>query len=205
MRGGELGEAWHKAGQKTTKPNTWKDLIACADYLVKNQYTGPGKITINGGSADGILIGRAMTERPDLFAAAIPDVGRLNAVRMENSPNGPVSTPEFGTVAKEDECRALLEMDAYLHLTPGTKYPATLVTAGFNDPRVIAWQPAKFAARLQACNASSKPVLFLTYYDAGHHMGDSKQKNFERLADVLAFALWQTGQPTFQPQIASIK
>ncbi|WP_022824285.1 prolyl oligopeptidase family serine peptidase [Hymenobacter norwichensis] len=203
--GGELGEDWHKAGQKTTKPNTWKDLIACAEYLTKNNYTAPGKIAINGGSAGGILIGRAMTERPDLFAAAIPEVGCLNAVRMENSPNGPVNIPEFGTMAKADEAKALLEMDAYLHLKPGAKYPATLVTAGFNDPRVIAWQPAKFAARLQATNASGKPILFFTDYDAGHGMGDSKQKQFESIADLMAFGLWQTGTPGFQPLATAVK
>lgn len=197
--GGELGEDWHKAGQKTTKPNTWKDLIACAEYLVKNNYTSAKKIAISGGSAGGILIGRAMTERPDLFAAAIPEVGCMNAVRMENSPNGPVNTPEFGTVAKEDECKALIEMDAYLHLKEGEKYPATLVTAGFNDPRVIAWQPAKFTARLQASTASGKPVLFFTDYEAGHGMGDSKQKQFESIADLLAFGLWHTGTAGFQP------
>ncbi|MBC8109679.1 MAG: prolyl oligopeptidase family serine peptidase, partial [Verrucomicrobia bacterium] len=196
--GGELGEAWHKAGQKTTKPNTWKDLIATAEYLIKNKYTLPQKIAISGGSAGGILIGRAMTERPDLFAAAIPEVGCMNAVRMENSPNGPVNVPEFGTVAKEDECKALIEMDAYLHLKEGEKYPATLVTAGFNDPRVIAWQPAKFAARLLASNKSDKPVLFFTDYEAGHGIGDAKQKQFEALADLLAFGLWQTGHPNFQ-------
>ncbi|QIL77071.1 prolyl oligopeptidase family serine peptidase [Hymenobacter sp. HDW8] len=203
--GGEMGEAWHKAGQKATKPNTWKDLIACAEYLVKNKYTAPGRIAINGGSAGGILIGRAMTERPDLFAVAMPEVGCLNAIRMENSPNGPVNVPEFGTVAKEDECKALLEMDAYLHLKEGTKYPATLITAGFNDPRVIAWQPAKFAARLQASNASGKPILFFTDYDAGHGIGDSKQKQFETMADLLAFGLWQTGVPAFQPKTSAMK
>ncbi|WP_400192203.1 prolyl oligopeptidase family serine peptidase [Hymenobacter sp. B81] len=203
--GGELGEEWHKAGQKTTKPNTWKDLIAAAQYLVQNQYTSPGKIAINGGSAGGILVGRAMTERPDLFAVAIPEVGIMNAVRMENSPNGPVNVPEFGTVQKEDECKALLEMDAYHHLQKGAKYPATLVTAGFNDPRVIAWQPAKFAARLQASTASDKPVLFFTDYEAGHGIGDSKLKQFETMADLLAFGLWHTGVPTFQPKVTALK
>ncbi|WP_197748840.1 prolyl oligopeptidase family serine peptidase [Hymenobacter sp. BT18] len=203
--GGELGEAWHKAGQKTTKPNTWKDLIASAEYLTKNNYTAPGKIAINGGSAGGILIGRAMTERPDLFAAAIPEVGCLNAVRMENSPNGPVNTPEFGTMAKEDEAKALLEMDAYHHLKPGTQYPATLVTAGFNDPRVIAWQPAKFAARLQASQVGGKPVLFFTDYEAGHGMGDSRLKQFESIADLMSFGLWQTGSPGFQPTATAVK
>ena len=197
--GGELGEAWHKAGQKMTKPNTWLDLIACTEYLQKNKYTSPAKTVINGGSAGGILIGMAMTERPELFAAAIPEVGILNPVRVENSPNGPANIPEFGTMAKEDEAKALLTMDAYHHLQPGTNYPATLVTAGFNDPRVIAWQPAKFAARLQATNASGKPVLFFTDYDAGHGHGNSKQKSFESFADLLAFGLWQTGAPGFQP------
>lgn len=196
--GGELGEDWHKAGQKTTKPSTWKDVIACAEYLVKERYTAPGRLALNGASAGGILVGRAMTERPDLFAAAVPQVGILNAVRMENSPNGPGNAAEFGTVQKEKECRALLEMDAYQHLQPGTKYPATLVTAGFHDPRVIAWQPAKFAARLQASNASGKPMLFFTDFEAGHGHGDAKQKVYESIADVLAFALWQTGAPEFQ-------
>ncbi|MDJ1496677.1 prolyl oligopeptidase family serine peptidase [Cytophagaceae bacterium DM2B3-1] len=196
--GGELGEAWHKAGQKATKPNTWKDLIASAEYLIKNNYTGPQKIAIYGASAGGILIGRAMTERPDLFAVAIPKVGCLNAVRMEESPNGPVNVPEFGTVKKEDEYKALIEMDAYLHIKEGIKYPATLITAGFNDPRVIAWQPAKFAARLMASNKSDKPILFLTDYEAGHGIGDAKQKQFENLADVYSFGLWQTGVPNFQ-------
>jgi prolyl oligopeptidase len=200
--GGELGEAWHKAGMKATKPNTWKDLIATAEYLVKNRYTGPGRIAINSASAGGIMIGRAMTERPDLFAAAIPQVGSLNVIRKENTPNGPVNIPEYGTVQKEDEARAMLEMDSFHHLKPGTNYPATLITAGFNDPRVIAWEPAKFAARLQASTASGKPVLFLTDYEAGHGIGDSKQKSYEAQADVLAFGLWQTGHPAFQPAAA---
>jgi prolyl oligopeptidase len=96
-------------------------------------------------------------------------------------------------------------MDSYHHLKAGTKYPATLVTAGMNDPRVIAWQPAKFAAQLQASNASGKPVLFFTDYEAGHGQGNSKQKQFESVADVLAFGLWQTGAPAFQPKTAAFK
>ncbi len=196
--GGELGDKWYKGGYKTTKPNTWKDLISCAEYLIKEKFTSPKKIAINSASAGGILIGRAMTERPDLFAAAIPQVGCLNAVRMENSPNGPINTPEFGTVKDSVECSALIEMDSYLHLKKGVKYPATLVTAGMNDPRVIAWQPAKFAALLEADNASDKPVLFWTDYSAGHGHGNTKSKQFESLADVYSFALWQLGHPDFR-------
>ncbi|NTV66518.1 MAG: S9 family peptidase [Chlorobaculum sp.] len=191
--GGELGDDWHKAGQKTTKPNTWKDLIACAEFLVREGYTSPQHIAINAASAGGILVGRAMTERPDLFAAAMPQVGVLNAVRSEFSPNGPVNVPEFGTVKNPAECKALIEMDAYLHLRDGVKYPAALITAGMNDPRVPAWQPAKFAARLQEATASGKPVLFFTDYKAGHGIGDTKTKQFESLADMLSFGLWQTG------------
>ena len=196
--GGELGDAWYKSGYKTTKPNTWKDLIACAEYLVKEKYTSPKKIAINSESAGGILIGRAMTERPDLFAVAIPQVGCLNTVRAEESPNGPVNVPEFGTVKDSVECMALIEMDSYLHIKDGDKYPSTLITAGINDPRVIAWQPAKFAARLEAANKSGKPVLFLVDYEAGHGIGNTKTKNFEELADVFSFALWQTGHPDFK-------
>ncbi|MCI5120016.1 MAG: S9 family peptidase, partial [Candidatus Electrothrix sp. AUS4] len=196
--GGELGEQWYKGGFKTTKPNTWKDLISCADYVIQKQYSSSQKIAITGGSAGGILIGRAMTERPDLFAVAIPKVGCLNPLRAEESPNGPVNIPEFGTVKDSNECMALIEMDAYLHLEDGANYPATLVTAGMNDPRVIAWQPAKFAARLQAASTSNKPVLFRVDYDAGHGIGNTKTKQFASLADVLSFALWQMGHPKYQ-------
>jgi prolyl oligopeptidase len=190
--GGELGDDWHKAGMKSTKPNTWKDLIACADYLVKENYTSPQRIAINAASAGGILVGRAMIERPDLFAAIMPQVGVLNPVRAENSPNGPVNVPEFGTVSNPEECRALIEMDSYLKIQDGVRYPAALITAGINDPRVPAWEPGKFAARLQEATASGKPVLFFTDYKAGHGIGDTKSKQFESLADMLSFGLWQT-------------
>jgi prolyl oligopeptidase len=196
--GGELGDAWHSAGMKASKPNTWKDLVSCALYLESKGYTGPGKIAINAASAGGILVGRAMTERPDLFAAVISQVGLMNPLRGELTPNGPVNVPEFGSVKKKDECMALMEMDPYINIEDGVSYPAVLVTAGINDPRVIAWQPAKFAARLQAATASQKPVLFFADSDAGHGIGNTKTKDFESLADVLSFALWQTGHPEFQ-------
>lgn len=195
--GGELGEGWHRAGMKTTKPNTWKDAIACADFLIKNKYTAAGKIVINGGSAGGVLVGRAMTERPDLWAAAVPEVGCLNPLRQEFSANGPGNIPEFGTVKDSVEFRALLAMDAYQHLKPGVKYPAVLITSGFNDPRVVAWQPGKFAARLQECNTSGKPVLFHTDFEGGHGMGDTKDQWFGKIANLLSFGLWQTGTPGF--------
>jgi prolyl oligopeptidase len=198
--GGELGTQWHKSGMKTTKPNTWKDLIACSEYLVREQYTSPQKIAINGGSAGGVLIGRAITERPDLFAATIPEVGLMNSLRLYEMPGGTDNIPEFGLISDSVECMALIEMDSYLHIKDGVKYPATLITAGMNDPRVIVWQPAKFAARLQAANSSDKPILFLTDYEAGHGISDTKTKSFERVADMLSFAFWQTGHPDYQPK-----
>jgi prolyl oligopeptidase len=197
--GGEKGDAWHKGGFKTTKPNTWKDFIACAEYLIDKKYTSADHLAINGGSAGGILVGRAMTDRPDLFAAVIPEVGVMNPLRAEESPNGPVNAPEFGTVQDSVECIALIEMDSYHAVKDGVEYPATLITAGMNDPRVIVWQPGKFAARLLAANASKEPMLFLVDYEAGHGMGDSKTKAFESLSDMFSFALWQTGHPDFQP------
>ena len=119
VRGGsEKGEAWYKAGYKTTKPNTWKDFISCAEYLVKKGYTSPQKLACTGRSAGGILISRAITDRPDLFAAALCNVGCANAMRMEFTPNGPPNIPEFGTVKdpvsythldvykRQDVCRA---------------------------------------------------------------------------------------------------
>ncbi len=196
--GGELGDAWRLGGHKASKPNTWKDFISCAEYLVDEGYTSPPRLSMYGGSAGGILVGRTMTERPDLFAVAITIAGAMNTLRLEQSPNGPVNAPEFGTVKDSAECMALIEMDSYLHIRDGVEYPATLITAGFNDPRIIIWQPAKFAARLQAANGSREPILFDVDYSSGHGVGDAKTKQFRGLADIYSFALWQTGHPDFK-------
>ncbi|MFO7670973.1 MAG: prolyl oligopeptidase family serine peptidase [Bacteroidales bacterium] len=196
--GGALGDTWRLEGYKTTKPNTWKDLIAVTEYLHQESYSSPAHTAIMGGSAGGILVGRAMTERPDLYKAVLALVGAMNNVRMELSPNGPTNIPEFGTVEDSVEFLALLEMDSYHHVIDGVKYPATLTTAGLNDPRVIAWQPAKFAAKLQGSNASDNPQLFLVDYKAGHGIGNTKSKDWENWADYFSFAFWQTGHPDFK-------
>lgn len=198
--GGELGSNWHLAGQKTTKPNTWKDVIACTEFMINEGYTNPTKTAIYSRSAGGIFVGRAITERPDLYAVAIPGVGSMNTVRGENTPNGPANIAEFGTMEKEDEAKALIEMDSYLNLKENTKYPATLTTAGFNDPRIIVWQPAKFAAKMLDVNVSNKPNLLKVDYEAGHFGGATKAKSFEEIADILSFALWQVGHNEFQPK-----
>ncbi len=199
VRGGsEKGEAWYKAGYKTTKPNTWLDFISCAEYLVKKGYTSPAHLAGTGTSAGGILISRAVTARPDLFAAAVCNVGCANAMRMEFSPNGPVNTPEFGTVKDPAECAALYEMDGVQHVQPGTKYPAVLCVAGWNDPRVAPWEPGKFAAALQNASTSGKPVLLKVNYDNGHFT-EEKVVTFRNFAAQDAFLLWQTGHKDFQP------
>jgi prolyl oligopeptidase len=200
VRGGnEKGQEWYMAGFKTTKPNTWKDFISCAEFLIAKGYTSSNKLAGSGMSAGGILISRAITERPDLFAAAICDVGVANAMRVEFSSNGPGNIPEFGTVKDSVECRALYEMDGVQHVVRGTKYPAVICVAGWNDPRVIAWQPGKFAAALQNATASGKPVLMKVNYDNGHFTED-RNVTYANLANQYAFVMWQCGHPDFQPK-----
>jgi len=191
--GGEFGEEWRLGGFKSTKSNTWKDAIACAELMIKEGYTEPSNMGIMGISAGGILAGRAMTERPDLFAVAIPQVGVLNTLRFEFTPNGLNHIPEFGTIKNEDDFKNLYEMDSYIHIKDGEKYPATLITGGFNDPRVILWQPGKFAARLQQASASGKPVWFRIDMHGGHGaFASTKEQQFRLTADVLTFFLSQT-------------
>jgi prolyl oligopeptidase len=196
--GGEKGEAWYRAGYKTTKPNTWKDFISCAEYLVKKGYTSPQKLAGTGTSAGGILISRAITERPGLFAAAVCNVGCANAMRLEFSPNGPINTPEFGTVNDPVECQALFEMDGVQHVQKGVKYPAVMGVGGWNDPRVTAWEPGKFVAALQAATTSGNPILMKVNYDNGHFT-EEKIVTFKNFAGQVAFLLWQTGHKDFQP------
>ncbi len=195
--GGEKGEAWYRAGFKTTKPNTWKDFNSCAEYLIQQGYTSPEKLSCTGTSAGGILISRAITERPDLYAAAICNVGTANALRMETAPNGPANIPEFGTVKDSIESRALYEMDGLQHVVKNTAYPAVICVAGWNDPRVLAWQPGKFAAALQNTSVSGKPVLMKVNYDNGHFTQD-RDVTYANFADQYAFVMWQCGHPDFQ-------
>jgi prolyl oligopeptidase len=124
--GGENGEDWHLAGQKLTKQNTISDFISCAEYLIKRGYTSPGKLALRGTSAGGITIGGALTQRPDLFALAIVNVGVVNVLRSEYEPNGAVNAPEYGSVKDADGFKALYAEDAYQHVKDGTAYPTVL-------------------------------------------------------------------------------
>lgn len=200
VRGGsEKGEAWYRAGYKTTKPNTWKDFISGAEYLIAKGYTSPERMTGRGTSAGGILISRAVTERPDLFAAAVVNVGLANAMRAEFSPNGPINTPEFGTVKDPIEAQALYEMDGLQHVMPGVRYPAVLGVGGWNDPRVVPWEPGKFIAAIQQASTSGRPALMLVNYDNGHFT-EEKSVTYRNFANQFAFVLWQAGHKDYQPK-----
>jgi prolyl oligopeptidase len=189
--GGEYGEDWHEAGMKETKPNTWKDFIACAEYLVAEKYTSPQHLGVEGISAGGVLISNTITERPDLFGAAVISVGLNNILRFETTANGIPNIPEFGSAKTVEGFKSLLAMDGYSKIKKGVKYPAVLLAHGFNDPRVDAWMSAKMAARLQAATTSGKPVLLRVDYDAGHVIGTTvKQRNAEQ-ADIYAFLFEQ--------------
>ena len=198
--GGSKGDAWHKAGQKETKPNTWKDAIACAEWLITNKYTSKEKMIIEGRSAGGIMAGMAMMERPDLFKVGNPQVGILNALRYEFTPNGQVNIAEFGSQKTADGFKALYAMDAYQQIKTGTDYPAQFITAGYNDPRVIVWMPAKFAAKMQAENTSNNPVLLQVNFSGGHGSASTLDEQIKLVAQQFAFLLWQTGHPDFQPK-----
>ena len=198
--GGEKGDDWHKGGFKTTKPNTWKDMIACTEYMIEKGYTSKSKTAIWGSSAGGILAGRAMTERPDLYKAVILTSPALNMLRSEVQPNGKNSIKEFGTVKIEEEFKALYEMDTYHHVKKGVKYPATLVTGGVKDGRVAIWDPAKFVAKLQVYSGSDSPVLFDVDFDRGHAgMNTSELDVYELYADAISFSFWQMGIERYQP------
>ena len=197
--GGEYGEDWHLSGQKLTKQHTIDDMLAGAQYLIEHKYTSTEHLAGEGTSAGGVTIGGAITQRPDLFGAALIRVGDSDSLRSELMASGPANIPEFGTVKEPDGFKALYAMDAYQHVKPNTAYPAILLTTGANDPRVAPWQAAKMAARLQASTNSGKPVLLRVDYDAGHGLGSTKTQRDGEQADEIAFLFWQLGVPEFQP------
>jgi prolyl oligopeptidase len=198
--GGEYGEEWHLAGKGPTKPNTWRDFIACGRYLIDHKYTSPAHLAGKGTSAGGILIGRAITERPDLFAAAIDNVGVSDTLRFEITQNGETNIPELGSVKTEEGFKSLYAMSAYEHIEHGTRYPAILFETGMNDPRVDPWQMAKMAARMQVATTSGKPVLLRVEFAGGHGgMGGTQKHRRQVMADEWSFLLWQLGVPEFQP------
>lgn len=194
--GGEYGREWHKAGQKATKPNTWRDFIDVSRALIDSHVTSSERLVILGTSAGGITVGRALTERPDLFAGAVADVGFMNPLRYAAEQNN-LDIDEWGPIVDAASFRAMYEMDSYQAVKDSTRYPPVLVVSGFNDPRVATFHAAKFVARLQQATAGRSPVLLRMDFDAGHGMGSTRQQRDALFADIYSFALWCCGSKGF--------
>lgn len=197
--GGEYGRPWHKAGQLENKPNTWRDLIAVCEHLCADGWTASERLAIGGRSAGGITMGRALEERPDLFAAVIDGVGWSNPLRYVVEQEGFTEEPEWGAISDPAGYRALKEIDSYEHVRDGTPYPAVLLTTGVTDPRVAPFHVAKMTARLQAATSSRNPVLLRVDYDAGHGVGSTRAQQDREAADTYAFLLWRTKVAGHQP------
>lgn len=191
LRGGsEYGEAWHLAGTKMQKQNVFDDFISAAEWLIAQGYTSTSKLAIVGGSNGGLLVGASMTQRPDLFAVAIPEVGVMDMLRYHKFTIGWNWAPDYGTSEDSEEMFRYLYGYSPLHnLKPGTVYPATLVTTADHDDRVVPAHSFKFAATLQACNAGPNPTLIRIDTKAGHGGGKPLKKALEEQADIYAFIM----------------
>ncbi|WP_100612835.1 prolyl oligopeptidase family serine peptidase [Confluentibacter lentus] len=190
--GGEKGDSWHKQGMKSTKSNSWRDIIACTEYLIENKFTSKGKTVLYSSSAGTVSTGMAIVERPDLFKVFVAVVPMLNPLRSEARTNNASNYLEYGSVKDSLECMALIKMDPYVNLKPNVDYPASLIISSFYDARIDPWIPGKFAAKLQAYSTSGLPVFLDVIYDAGHDGGDTMEERIQEYSRVFAFAFWQT-------------
>lgn len=195
LRGGnEYGEEWHLAGTKMKKQNVFDDFIAATEWLIAQKYTSKEKVAIQGGSNGGLLVGACMTQRPDLFRVAVPQVGVMDMLRYHKFTIGWNWAPDYGTSEDSKEMFEYLRAYSPLHnLKPGTKYPATLVTTADHDDRVVPAHSFKFAATLQACHSGDAPVLIRIDSKAGHGGGKPMSKVIEEQADIYGFILHNLG------------
>src|SRR5438105_346606 len=193
--GGELGEDWHKAGNLTKKQNVFDDFAAAAEYLIKEKYTRPEKLAIQGGSNGGLLMGATITQHPDLMRAVVSQVGIYDMLRVELAPNGAFNVTEFGTVKEPEQFKALYAYSPYHHVVDGTKYPSILMMTGANDGRVAPYHSRKMTARLDAANKSSNPILLRTTSSAGHGIGTALSERIKQYADQYSFLFAQLGMP----------
>jgi prolyl oligopeptidase len=185
--GGEYGEQWHKAGTKLRKQNVFDDFIAAAEWLIGNEYTQPEKLAIAGGSNGGLLVGAAITQRPDLFGAALPAVGVLDMLRFHKFTIGWAWVSDYGSADNAEEFQALYKYSPLHNLKKGTKYPATLITTADHDDRVVPAHSFKFAAAIQEAHGGEDPVLIRIETKAGHGAGKPTAKIIEEAADRYAF------------------
>ncbi|MBD2742160.1 prolyl oligopeptidase family serine peptidase [Coleofasciculus sp. FACHB-1120] len=190
--GGEYGEEWHQAGTKLNKQNVFDDFIAAAEWLIANGYTTPAKLAIGGGSNGGLLVGACMTQRPDLFGAALPAVGVMDMLRFHKFTIGWAWTSDYGSPENPEEFKALYAYSPLHNLKPGTSYPATMITTADHDDRVVPAHSFKFAAALQAAHAGVAPVLIRIETKAGHGAGKPTTKIIEEVADRWAFLVRET-------------
>lgn len=197
--GGEYGEDWHIAGTKMQKQNVFDDFIAAAECLINNKYTNKEKIAIVGGSNGGLLVGACMTQRPDLFRVAIPEVGVMDMLRYHKFTIGWNWASDYGTSEDSKEMFEYLKGYSPLHnLKPGTKYPATMITTADHDDRVVPAHSFKFAATLQACNDGTNPTIIRIDSKAGHGAGKPMTKVLEEQADIYGFIMYNMGmEPSF--------
>ena len=191
--GGEFGEDWHKAGNLTKKQNVFDDFAAAAEYLIKEKYTRPEKLAIQGGSNGGLLMGAMITQHPDLMRAVVSQVGIYDMLRVELAPNGAFNVTEFGTVKNPEQFKALYAYSPYHHVVDGTKYPSILMMTGANDGRVAPYHSRKMVARLDEANKSQNPILLRTSSSAGHGIGTALNERIKQLADIYAFLFAQLG------------
>ncbi|MFS8895780.1 prolyl oligopeptidase family serine peptidase [Synechococcus sp. R3-13] len=193
--GGEYGEAWHQAGTKLNKQKVFDDFIAATEWLMANGYTNPSKLAIAGGSNGGLLVGACLTQRPDLFAAALPAVGVFDMLRFHKFTIGWAWISEYGSPEDPEEFKALYAYSPLHNLKPGTAYPATLITTADHDDRVVPAHSFKFAAALQAAQGGSQPILIRIDTKAGHGAGKPTSKLIEEAADRWAFLVQVLGIP----------
>lgn len=196
LRGGsEYGEKWHKGGMKENKQNVFDDFIGAAEYLVKEKYTNSSKIAIRGGSNGGLLVGAAMTQRPDLFKVAIPQVGVMDMLRYHKFTIGWAWAVEYGRSDSAEHFNYLYKYSPLHNLKPGVSYPATIVTTADHDDRVVPAHSFKFAAALQAAHAGVQPTLIRIETKAGHGAGKPTSKQIEEAADIWSFTMYNLDMP----------
>ena len=194
LRGGnEYGEAWHKAGMLQNKQNVFNDFIGAAEFLIKTKYTNPQKLAMRGGSNGGLLVGAVMTQRPDLFRVAIPQVGVMDMLRYHTFTIGHAWATEYGRSDKEEDFKNLIKYSPLHNLRKGVKYPATLVTTADHDDRVVPAHSFKFAATLQEDNAGANPTLIRIETKAGHGGGKPTSKQIDEASDIWSFVMYNLG------------
>ncbi len=200
--GGEYGKKWHDAGTKLQKQNVFDDFIGAAEYLISEKYTSSDYLAIRGGSNGGLLVGATMTQRPDLIKVALPAVGVLDMLRYHTFTAGAGWAYDYGTAQQSKEMFEYLKAYSPVHnVAPGTKYPATMVTTGDHDDRVVPAHSFKFAAELQEKQGGAAPVLIRIETDAGHGAGTPVSKTIEQYADIYGFTLYNMGYKVLPKQI----